>query len=48
MGDTEKKDKKKEKTIWDKSDEKKLEEFCKDYRVFLSSHKTERENVAGM
>ena len=48
MGDTDKKDKKKEKTIWDKSDEKKLEEFCKDYRVFLSSHKTERENVAGM
>ena len=36
------------KTIWEKSDHKALETFCEEYRVFLSEHKTERENVSGM
>ena len=36
------------KTIWEKSDRKALQTFCEEYRVFLSEHKTERENVAGM
>ena len=35
-------------TIWDKSDSSVLNTFCEDYRVFLSGHKTERENVSGM
>ncbi|MGN0363810.1 MAG: aminopeptidase [Bilifractor sp.] len=38
----------KKQTIWEKDDEQKLNAFCEDYRVFLSGHKTERENVAGM
>ena len=38
----------KKKTIWEKSDSKALEAFCSEYRAFLSAHKTERENVAGM
>ena len=36
------------KTIWEKSDNKALETFCEEYRVFISEHKTERENVSGM
>ena len=36
------------KTIWEKSDAAALENFCEEYRVFLSNHKTERENVSGM
>ena len=35
-------------TIWEKSDAKALQKFCEEYRVFLSEHKTERENVSGM
>ena len=40
--------KEEKKTIWEKSDDKALEKFCGEYRVFLSEHKTERENVSGM
>ena len=40
--------KEKKQTIWEKDDEQKLNDFCEDYRIFLSGHKTERENVAGM
>ena len=36
------------KTIWEKTDPAALEAFCEEYRVFLSEHKTERENVSGM
>ena len=36
------------KTIWEKSDSQALEAFCEEFRVFLSEHKTERENVSGM
>ena len=38
----------KQKTIWEKSDPKALEQFCEEYRQFLSAHKTERENVTGI
>ena len=40
--------KEKKLTIWEKDDEQKLNAFCEEYRRFLSGHKTERENVAGM
>ena len=36
------------KNIWEKREAGTLQEFCEDYRVFLSGHKTERENVSGM
>ena len=36
------------KNIWDKSEAKALENFCEEYRAFLSVCKTERENVTGM
>ena len=38
----------KQKTIWEKSDPRALEQFCEEYRQFLSAHKTERENVTGI
>ena len=41
-------DKTDKKTIWEKSDNTALESFCEEYRIFLSGHKTERENVTGM
>ncbi|MEE8886729.1 MAG: aminopeptidase [Eubacteriales bacterium] len=36
------------KSIWDKRDMKAIEAFCDDYKAYMSVHKTERENVAGM
>ena len=47
---TAKNDKKKDarKTIWEKSDAKKLEKFAADYRAFLDACKTERECVSWM
>ena len=40
--------KEKKASIWEKSDPQALQNFCEDYRLFLGSHKTERENVSGM
>lgn len=34
--------------IWEKSDREALEAFCRDYRTFITEHKTERECVTGM
>lgn len=34
--------------VWNNIDEQAMQSFCEDYRRFLSEHKTERENVAGM
>ncbi|MBQ2627449.1 MAG: aminopeptidase [Eubacterium sp.] len=36
------------KTIWEKSDAQKLEQFCGEYRSFISLNKTERECVSFM
>lgn len=36
------------KTIWQKRDSRDIEAFCSDYRTYMSTHKTERENVKGM
>jgi aspartyl aminopeptidase len=43
-------DKKEQKNaeIWEKSDAEALEAFCREYRMFITEHKTERECVAGM